>query len=43
MCKISLLNRIDKHVVDEFEWPTCIVKMLSFYEALGYEIKVEME
>lgn len=41
MCKISLLNR--GSIVDEFEWPTCIVKMLSFYEALGYEIKVEME
>lgn len=40
MCKIKLLNKTDKHVVDEFEWPVAIVKMLSFYEALGYEVEI---
>jgi hypothetical protein len=38
MCNVKLLNH--GTVVDEFSWPECILQMLSFYQALGYELDI---
>lgn len=40
MCNVRLINSSGK-VIDKFQWPSNIVKMLSFYEALGYVVDIE--
>lgn len=39
MCNVKLINKEGK-VVDQFQYHKSIVKMLSFYEALGYQLDI---
>ena len=39
MCNVKLINKEGK-VVDQFQYHKSIIKMLSFYEALGYQLDI---